>query len=501
MKKICQLKLSENLGKNFRKILKLINMIFSIAWKNIWRNKIRSTVVIVAFLIGLFGGIFAVAFAVGMIQQRIDMAIRNEVSHVQMHHPDFQDNYEIKYAIENSSGLVDSILRLEGVKGVSPRIKIFGMASTAGNATGIMINGIDADMEKNVSGLHSFFRENGGSFFKGQDGKPIIIGEKLAKTLKLVYYSLTTEDIMRLSEEKSYRSFINSLKKIENEEYRLENEFDKRVKELLGEKQADKYNWLLKDIAIKYRLRRRVVLSFQTSGGEIAYDAFRVEGVYKTSNSMFDGINVFVRKDLLADISGIQPDAAHEIAVLCKTGTDHNALRDKISEMRPEMLTETWEEILPDIGMYSSMMDFYLIIFMSVILLALGFGIVNTMLMAVLERVKELGMLMAIGMNKLRIFKMIMLETLMLSLTGASGGMLLSWIVIELVSKSGINLSRFYKEGFEAWGFDAHIFPQIGWESFIQVTLLVIVTGILASIYPARKALKLNPSEALRIDM
>ena len=477
-------------------------MILSIAWKNIWRNKTRSAVVIVAFLIGLFGGIFAVAFAVGMIQQRIDMAIRNEVSHVQMHHPDFQDNYEIKYAIENSSGLVDSILSLEGVEGVSPRIKIFGMASTAGNAAGIMINGVDPDMEKNVSGLHSFIREKGGGFFSGQNGKPIIIGEKLAKTLKIAYYSLTNEDIMALSEgKKTYRNLMNSLKEVENVEFRTENEFDKKLMELLGNKQAEKYSWFLKEQAIKYRLKRRIVLSFQTSGGEIAYDAFRVEGIYKTSNSMFDGTNVFVRKDLLAEISGIHPEAAHEVAVLCKTGADHKMIRDLIGEMRPEMLTETWEEILPDIGMYNSMMDFYLIVFMSVILLALGFGIVNTMLMAVLERVKELGMLMAIGMNKFRIFKMIMFETILLSLTGAMGGMLLSWVVIELVSKNGINLSRFYGKGLEAWGFDAHIFPHIGWDSFIQVALMVILTGILASVYPARKALKLNPSEALRIDM
>ncbi len=476
-------------------------MIWSIAWKNIWRNKTRSGVVITAFIIGLFGGIFAVAFAVGMIQQRIDMAIRNEVSHIQIHHPEFKDNYEIVHTVDNVSELMDSISAFDGIKGISPRIKVFGMASTAGNATGIMINGIDIKRERKVSALQNYISESGGSFFESDNVKPIVIGEKLAKNLKLAYYSFSSEDIDRLSRNEASLSFINSLYDIEDEEFRSENDFDIRLKEILGEKDAGKYSWLLKDYSLKYRLRRKLVLSFQTFDGDIAFDAFRLEGVYKTSNSAFDGLNVYVKKDQLAEIAGIHSGAVHEIAILAESGADHNKLRKKISALRPDMLAETWEEILPDISMYSSMMDYYLIVFMSIILLALGFGIVNTMLMAVLERIKELGMLMAIGMNKLRVFKMIMFETIMLCLTGAAGGMLLSWMVIELLSKRGIDLSRFYKQGFEAWGFDAHVFPQIGLGSFIQVTILVIITGLLASLYPARKALKLHPAEALRIDM
>jgi len=162
---------------------------------------------------------------------------------------------------------------------------------------------------------------------------------------------------------------------------------------------------------------------------------------------------------------------------------------------------KTWDEIMPEAGLYSKTMNFYLLIFMVIILLALGFGIVNTMLMAVLERVKELGMLMAIGMNRKRVFSMIMLETVFLSLIGAVIGMVITYLVILTTGQTGIDLSALYQEGFEAIGFSAHIFPKLSWDSFLQLTLLVILTGILASIYPAKKALKLNPSEALRIDM
>jgi ABC-type antimicrobial peptide transport system permease subunit len=167
----------------------------------------------------------------------------------------------------------------------------------------------------------------------------------------------------------------------------------------------------------------------------------------------------------------------------------------------PGMDVQTWDEIMPEAGMYSSAMNYYLFIFMIIILLALGFGIVNTMLMAVLERIKELGMLMAIGMNKRRVFSMIMLETVFLGMTGAIIGMAISYGLIWYTGRTGLDLTSLYQEGFEAIGFSPMIYPTIGWESFIQLIFLVVLTGVLAAIYPARKAMKLNPSEALRIDM
>jgi ABC-type antimicrobial peptide transport system permease subunit len=119
------------------------------------------------------------------------------------------------------------------------------------------------------------------------------------------------------------------------------------------------------------------------------------------------------------------------------------------------------------------------------------------MMMAVLERIRELGMLMAIGMSKARIFLMIVLETILLSITGASIGLALGLFAIRYFGTHGIDLS-IWSKGLEQVGFDPIIYTSIDHFFVAIVVILVLATGMLASIFPAVKALRLKPVEALR---
>ncbi len=476
-------------------------MIWSISWKNVWRNKIRSLVVIVAFTLGIFGGVYMVAFFFGMMDSRIKLAIGNESSHIQVHNPLYLDNNELKYTIDDIPFVLSELEKIPEIKSISPRIKVMGMASTSGNASGIMINGIDIERERQVTGIAESIVRNGGSFFGENGRKPIVIGEKLARTLKLAYYELHEDDMEKLGESKKYRTVLPILDPLKDKSFRTETEFDHALIALLGEKEAERVSFRVKEAAIKYRLKRKIVLSFQSLDGNIAYDAFRVVGVYKTGNSSFDGMNLYVRDTDIASVAALGPDQANQIAILLHTVDDDKKVAAEVSDILPGTTVQTWDEIMPEAAMYSGAMNYYLFIFLVIILLALGFGIVNTMLMAVLERVKELGMLMAVGMNKKRVFLMIMLETIFLAITGAMVGTVLAYLLTWWTGTTGVDLSSLYKEGLEAMGFSAMVYPIIGWDSFLQIIFLVILTGILASIYPARKALKLNPAEALRVDM
>jgi ABC-type antimicrobial peptide transport system permease subunit len=129
-------------------------------------------------------------------------------------------------------------------------------------------------------------------------------------------------------------------------------------------------------------------------------------------------------------------------------------------------------------------------------MIALIFGIINTMLMAVLERYRELGMLMAIGMNKWRVYMMIVIETIFLSLVGGPLGILLGMLTMNWLGIQGIDLSA-YSEGLREYGYSNILYPYIENSTYIYVTIGVIITALLGALYPAYKAIKLNPTEAL----
>ena len=119
------------------------------------------------------------------------------------------------------------------------------------------------------------------------------------------------------------------------------------------------------------------------------------------------------------------------------------------------------------------------------------------MLMSVLERFKELGVLMAIGLNKYKIFIMIMLETIYLTVLGTPIGLLVGWLTVTVLGKTGINISMF-SEGLASYGFSAIIYPALDQEKYVIIVSMCLITAILSAIYPSYRALQLNPSEAIR---
>jgi len=226
---------------------------------------------------------------------------------------------------------------------------------------------------------------------------------------------------------------------------------------------------------------------------------FRITGLYDVANSMFEKSNVFVKNSDLKTLIGLPDSQFHEVVVKITNLDQTDKITGRLAEMLPQLEVMSWKKISPDLAMMTDMVQQFYLIFGLIILAALAFGIVNTMLMVVLERTKELGMLTAIGMNKRKVFSMIMLESVFLSILGGIAGMVLAYLTVSLASRTGLDLAK-YAEGFEALGYSAKIYPQIGAGFFAIVTFLVILTGIVSSIYPALKALKLNPVEAIRAD-
>ncbi len=412
-------------------------MLLSIAWKNVWRNKFRSLIVILSITIGLLGGLFYLAFSNGMVQHQIGSAIETEISNIQLHHPTFLINNELKYSISNPEEKIKKIKSLTNVKATSSRIKSMAMISSAVTGTGTTINGIDIIEEKEVSNIYTKIIK--GSYFERKIRNPIVISKKLASKLKV-------------------------------------------------------------------KVKSKVVVTIQDVFGNITYGAFKVVGIFSTHNSMFDLANTFVIKKDLADLIQIDETKSSEISVLLKHNDFTKETTSKlkeifVDEIKSEKLTiRSWTEINPILKMLNEMTIQFTMIFVSIILIALSFGIINTMLMAIMERVREIGMLMAIGMSKAKVFFMIMLETVFLSITGGALGLLVSWLAITIANRTGIDLST-VAEGLNSMGYSSFVKPELGIFYYLLIGTMVIVTAIFASILPARKALKLKPSEAIRQDV
>lgn len=266
-------------------------------------------------------------------------------------------------------------------------------------------------------------------------------------------------------------------------------DIDKRNPVVIGEKLAEK---------LKVGIGKKVVLTFESPSADLVSTTFRVAGTFTATQVREEETMVFVRLDdltRLADMSG----QANEIVVKLNDPGKLDAyiagLKNRLANT--DLAIENWQQAAPDMAMVSDMIYQMDIIVTTIVLIVLAFGIVNTMLMVVLERFKELGILMAVGMNKLRVFSMILFETIFLSLAGGAGGMLLGFLTIKLVYRTGINLSLF-SEGLSGWGFQEVVHPELGFRVYGIITVAVILTAVLASFYPALRALSLNPSEAIR---
>jgi ABC-type lipoprotein release transport system permease subunit len=475
-------------------------MIIEIAWKNVWRNKTRSLIVISAVTIGVFAGVFAIAAMNSSVVQRLDAVVNEELSHIQINKKDFRNSSDIHNFIQDYQSVVSVVEAEPGVESTTGRIIVRGIASTATKSAGVEITGIDVEKEKAIFTLSEKLIPGTGSYF-GSDTKfnTAYIGEKLAKELNIIRYTLNEESLAELESEDVPQEVVARLETLVGERYPTDKKFSNECKKLLSQSEYKKYGIKIRNAAWSYREGSKIILSFVDINNIQTSAAVRVCGIFRTNNDLFESHSVFVPVNELRGLTGMAEGTFHRIIVKL----EDNELTDKVTaEIRkslPQLEVLSWKEIQPDMAMFADMMEQIYAIFMGIILAALAFGIVNTMLMAVLERTRELGMLAAIGMNRKKIFSMIMLESIFLSVVGGIMGMAVSGVAIAATAKKGINLVK-YSEGMEAIGYSAHLFPTIDVPFFITTSLLIVLTGILSSIYPARKALKLNPVDAIRVE-
>jgi len=262
---------------------------------------------------------------------------------------------------------------------------------------------------------------------------------------------------------------------------------NKRNEVLVGKKLAEK---------LHIKLRSKIILTFAAQDGNILSGAFRVCGIYGSGNTQIDAANIFANIQDMNVLLG-KDSGYHEIALTLKDVKNIDIVGSDLQKKFPGLKVETWKELSPETATLNDYVGFVLWILMSVMMIGLAFAIVNTMLMAVMERTRELGMLMAIGMNKRRTFLMIMIETISLTFVGCPFGVGIAYLTTEYFGKKGISLASWGK-GMENFGMSTMVYPHLENNLYFQVSILVFITAFLSAIYPSIRAIRLKPAEAIR---
>ena len=319
--------------------------LLKISWRNIWRNKLRTIVILTAIASGVWSVIFITSFSGGMESSYINNAVQNETSHLQIHQEKYLKDKEIKYYIDNTEDVVNTIQQVPEVKAVTVRSITNAMLSSSKGARGIRVKGIDPIEEAKVTGIADKIVE--GEFLSAEKRNPILISQRTADKMKL-------------------------------------------------------------------KLRKKVVLTFQNLAGEVTAASFRVVGIFDTGSAPIDEANLFIRRNDLNRLMGVEninlpadrrkagvspsnastvslpaselgKNIAHEVAIILNDVKQVDAVAASLKEKLPALKVETFREVSPDMELYETSMAVTGLVVMTIFMFALIFGIINTMLMAVLE--------------------------------------------------------------------------------------------------------------------
>ena len=407
-------------------------MINRIAWRNILRNKRRSLILIVSITVGVFALVLTRAFARGLMEQLLTNQIGTDVGFIQIHKEGYQAGPSIDNSIDSPDKIRTMLKNDSAVINFSERLRTFGLVSSAYNSAGISIVGILSDEERKVTTLSHYVIH--GRYLDGEPDQ-ILLSSAIAEKLKAG----------------------------------------------VGDK---------------------VVIMASQRDGSLGSEGCRVCGIYETPNSAFDQSHVYVPIQTLRQMVGV-PDMVSEFVInpvrreqmhllLTSFGMEVSSL--PASPERFEVMS--YEEMLPLFVMQLGFYDQIFYVIYGIVAIALIFGIIDVMLMAVFERTHEFGVSMAVGMSNRKIFRMILVEALLLGIVGTVAGLIAAYITCFDLSRNGWDLSVF-SESLRSWGSSSTIFPLLEVQDFIKAFLIIPLVTVIGAVYPAVKAIRLRPVEAI----
>jgi ABC-type lipoprotein release transport system permease subunit len=468
---------------------------FKIAWRNLWRNRRRTIITSASVFFAVFFAVVMRSYQLGSYDHMISNFIESFTGYLQVQHVKYQDNPLIDNSFGYNDSIASAISEIDKVVSVTPHLESFTLASSGTQTKGAVVIAIDPVKEKNFSDPKS----------------------------KLVKYRITDEAVKRLKDagvisDKGLEKVKKNLGRSYASSARLElelglNDEDNELcmPEILkcsevsnGFLASDDEGILVSDrlaTYLKVAIGDSVILMGQGYHGVSATGIFPVRGIMKMPSPEIDN------KLIIMTIPAAQKffDAEGKITSLVINLTDKSNRTIKTAKTRINLLlpdkntiAKTWYELNPILYQQIQGDSQTGVAMLGLLYFIIFFGIFGTVLMMVSERKKEFGVLVAIGMQKKKLKRIVTIEMLLLGAIGLVCGLLASVPLILYFYYYPIVLKGDLANTMEDWGWDAVMptawfGPYFYWQAVIVAFMVVF-----AAIYPLRKIGKLKEIEALR---
>lgn len=426
-----------------------MKVFLSIAWRNVMRNKKRSFITAFAITIGLASLIFLWGFIDGMYPMMINNMTSMFMGHMELSDPRYVDKHVLDYAVVDGTEILSDIADHPEVESYSPRLTTFGLATYGENSQGTAIIGVDPELESKLGMLDEFIEE-GGTFLENSSTYGVVVGKTLAKNIDA---GLGDEILLVTANRFNNLSYLGPLPII--------GILNSSVAEMDGS---------------------TVLMSRKLLVEEIFVD---------------ESIEYSNEEARITDMDGVFTSVAIRV-------NDMDTLEEIRAQMRETLPQHvdlrTWSEISPWVLQTLEMRMGFTYIILVIVMIIVVAGILNTVLMSVMERTREFGIMRALGTKGRQIFMTVSIESILLGLLGLIMGATLGIGLTLLFGEIGINLygSMDTEMLGQFYIFDDHLYPLLNLEHLFTTCFSILLAVIIVSIYPARKAAKMEPVSAIK---
>lgn len=463
------------------------------AWRNIWRNKRRTLITTASIFFAVFFAIIMRSFQLGTYDHMIHQAIESFTGYIQIQNVEFFDEPSLDNSFEYNQELIESIKSVENIQVTVPRVESFALASTGVQSKGVLVTGIDPEKEKNLSNPES-------RIVKYRFSKKIV--NTILDQVKLPEKQL---ELLKNNSNKSY----SSLSRI-SLDLALTKDLESKLFPVIKSEAGFKGNYLsehddgvlLSDRLSKYlnaSVGDTIVLMGAGYHGTTAANIFPVRGIVKIVSPELDNKLVYMTLEKAQEFYNLGNNITSLNMNLKKT--------DKMCETQDELsahidskvfTVKNWEEFNPTMKQQIEGDSVGGVIFIGILYFIVLFGIIGTVLMMIAERKRELGVMVAIGMSKVKLSIVLIVEMIFLGFIGMSTGLLASAPLVVLGNKNPIKMTGEIGKMYEDMGFDP-VMP-LAWfdEYFIWQGAIIMIMVIIACYLPLRRVRKMNVIKSLR---